>query len=39
VGLVSGAAGDNLKAGILAGMIFPIALVVCLLMNFKTKEN
>lgn len=37
VGLVSGAFGDNLKAGILAGMIFPVALVVCLLMNFKKK--
>ncbi len=35
VGLVSGAAGDNLKAGILAGMIFPVALVVCLLLNRK----
>ena len=39
VGLVSGAAGDDLKTGILAGMIFPIALVVCLLMNVKKKEN
>lgn len=39
VGLVSGAAGDNLKTGILAGMIFPVALVVCLLLNFRKKEN
>ena len=38
VGLVSGALGDNLKAGIMAGMIFPITLVVCLLMNFKKKK-
>ena len=38
VGLVSGAFGDNLKAGILAGMIFPITLVICLLMNFKKKK-
>lgn len=38
VGFVSGAFGDNLKAGILAGMIFPVALVVCLLMNFKKKS-
>lgn len=39
VGLVSGAMGDNLKAGIFAGMVFPIALVICLLMNFKKKEK
>ncbi len=35
VGMVSGAAGDNLKAGILAGMLFPVALVMCLLLNRK----
>ena len=39
VGLVSGAAGDNMKAGILAGMIFPVALVACLVLNFKKKEK
>ena len=33
VGFISGAAGDNLKAGILSGIIFPIALVLCLLLN------
>ena len=38
VGLVSGAFGDNLKAGILAGMIFPVTLVICLLLNFKKKK-
>ena len=38
VGLVSGAAGDNMKAGILAGMIFPVALVACLVLNFKKKK-
>ena len=38
VGLVSGAFGDNLKTGILAGMVFPIALVVCLMLNFKKKD-
>ncbi len=30
VGFVSGAFGDDLHRGILAGMIFPIALLVCL---------
>jgi len=38
VGFVSGAFGDNLKAGILAGMIFPVTLVVCLLLNFRKKK-
>lgn len=37
VGFVSGALNDNLKAGIMAGMIFPITLVICLLLNFKKK--
>ena len=31
VGLVSGALGDNLKAGILAGAVFPALLLLCLL--------
>lgn len=39
VGLVSGAAGDNMKLGILAGMVFPIALVLCLLLNPAKKKK
>ena len=38
VGLVSGAAGGNLKAGILAGFIFPIGLVLCLLLGRKQEK-
>ncbi len=38
VGMVSGAAGDNLKLGILAGIIFPVLLVVCLLLNPTKKK-
>ena len=30
VGLVSGAAGDNMKLGILAAILFPVVLVLCL---------
>ena len=36
VGFVSGAFGDDLRRGILAGMIFPAALLICLAgMNRK----
>ena len=38
VGMVSGAAGDNLKLGILAGILFPVLLVVCLLLNPAKKK-
>ena len=31
VGLTSGAFGDNLHRGILAGAIFPVVLLVCLI--------
>ena len=31
VGLVSSAAGDNLKLGILAAIVFPLVMVVCLM--------
>ena len=30
VGLVSGALGDNLKLGILAAIVFPVVMVLCL---------
>jgi len=30
VGLVSGALGDDLKMGILAGIVFPVVMVICL---------
>jgi len=39
VGLVSGAADDNMKLGILTGMIFPVALVICLLLNPAKKKK
>ena len=38
VGMVSGATGDNLKLGILAGILFPVLLVVCLLLNPAKKK-
>lgn len=37
VGMISGAMGDNLKAGVLAGSIFPIGLLVCIFLSRKTK--
>lgn len=36
VGLVSGAAGDNLKLGILAAIVFPAVMVLCLTRRKKT---
>ncbi len=36
-GIVSGAFGDNLKMGILAGIIFPVLLLVGILLCRKTK--
>lgn len=38
VGLVSGIAGGNMKAGILAAIVFPLALTLCLIF-FKRKRN
>lgn len=35
VGLVSGAAGDNLKLGILAAIVFPAVMVLCLTRQKK----
>ena len=37
VGMVSGAFGDNLKMGILAGIIFPVLLLVGIIFCRKTK--
>lgn len=37
-GFVSGAAGDDLRAGILAALVFPIMMVVCLLLMKKEKK-
>ena len=39
VGLVSGAASDNLKLGILAAVIFPVGLTICLLIFGKRKNG
>jgi len=37
VGMVSGALGDNLKMGILAGVIFPVLLLMGIILCRKTK--
>lgn len=39
VGFVSGAFGDNLKAGILAACIFPIVVLICLFAGKLGKET
>ena len=41
VGFVSDAAGDDLKAGLLAGIVFPILIIVCLIREKKydTEKN
>ena len=39
VGMVSGALGDNLKMGILAGIIFPMLLLMGIILCRKTKEE
>ncbi len=39
VGMVSGALGDNLKMGILAGIIFPILLLMGIVLCKKPKEE
>ncbi len=38
VGFVSGAAGGNLKVGILAAIAFPIILLICLFANKKHRK-
>ncbi len=39
VGMVSGALGDNLKMGILAGIVFPVLLLMGIILCRKTKER
>ncbi len=39
VGFVSGAAGDDLKTGLLAGLVFPAAILVCMLFFGKERKN
>ena len=39
VGMVSGALGDNLKMGILAGIIFPVLLLMGIILCRKTKKG
>lgn len=39
VGMVSGALGDNLKMGILAGILFPLLLLVGILLCRKAKSS
>ena len=39
VGLVSDALGDDLKLGILAAIVFPVVMVVCLMGRKKGAEN
>lgn len=38
-GLVSGAAGDDFRAGILAATVFPLMMLVCLLIMKKKKKT
>lgn len=37
VGMVSGVAGDNMKVGILAAVIYPVILLLCLLISKRRK--
>ena len=39
VGMVSGVLGDNLKMGILAGILFPILLLAGILFCGKAKSS
>ena len=39
VGMVSGALGDNLKMGVLAGIVFPILLFAGILLCRNTKRD
>lgn len=39
VGFVSGALGDRLQLGILAGIVFPVALLGCVALLKKRKKN
>ena len=39
VGMVSGALGDNLKTGVLAGIVFPVLLLIGILLCRKSKGD
>jgi MFS-type transporter involved in bile tolerance (Atg22 family) len=39
VGLVSGASGDNLKAGMLAAVLFPAALIFGIVWEHRTERR
>ncbi len=39
VGLISGAAGDNLKVGILAALVFPILLLISILLKSRLNKQ
>lgn len=39
VGMVSGAFQDNLQMGILFAIVFPVALILCLLCSFRNKTK
>lgn len=39
VGMISGALGDDLKKGVLAGIIFPVLLLIGIVLCRKTKEG
>ncbi len=39
VGAVSGLLGGNMKAGILAGTVFPLLLTLCLLVGFRKNKG
>jgi MFS-type transporter involved in bile tolerance (Atg22 family) len=39
VGFISGAFGDNLKVGILAACVFPLAVLICIRKSNLGKET
>lgn len=39
VGMVSGAFGDDLKMGVLAGIVFPVMLLAGIILCRKQKED
>ncbi len=39
VGVVSEALGENLKLGLLAGIVFPVVLLICLFLPTRAKES
>ena len=39
VGMVSGALGDDLKMGVLAGVVFPVLLLVGIVLLGRTKRE